>query len=171
MNKKDVSQYKEINGKIYRKNAAIIVYNSEGKVLFAKRSKTKGNISWQFPQGGIDQGEAASFAALRELEEETGISNAKIMFEDDIWREYNFEKPSFKNPQIICDGQIQKWFLVKLLNDDEKIKMQKTEFDDYKWIKLEDININEIYSVKQKTYKDVIEKFTPILNNLIKNDM
>nr|WP_245542199.1 NUDIX domain-containing protein [Rubellimicrobium thermophilum] len=49
--------------------------DAQGRVFIARRAdqpESSGH-AWQLPQGGIDEGESAEQAALRELEEETGI--------------------------------------------------------------------------------------------------
>lgn len=53
-------------------SAAIIV--SDGKVLMVRRRVSEGKLSWQFPAGAIEPGEGAEDAAVRETEEETGLS-------------------------------------------------------------------------------------------------
>lgn len=53
-------------------SAAIIV--SSGKVLMVRRRVSEGKLSWQFPAGAIEPGEGAEEAAVRETEEETGLS-------------------------------------------------------------------------------------------------
>ena len=47
-----------MNGKNYRKGVGIIIVNSEGQFFLGKRI---GAEAWQFPQGGIDEGENGSF--------------------------------------------------------------------------------------------------------------
>ena len=59
----------------YRENVAIIILNEDQKVLWAKRSNEN---AWQFPQGGIDQGETPKRAAYRELYEEVNIKRNEI---------------------------------------------------------------------------------------------
>ena len=54
----------------YRPNVAMVVINSQKKVLICRRRNTK---TWQFPQGGIDKGEKVREAMYRELREETGL--------------------------------------------------------------------------------------------------
>jgi len=52
-------------------SAAIIT--SEGRVLMVRRRVKEGELSWQFPAGGIEPGETPEEAAVRETLEETGL--------------------------------------------------------------------------------------------------
>jgi len=58
----------------YRACAAVALFNFHGKVWMGRRAGTPEKTAWQLPQGGIDTGETPEFAAIRELEEETGAS-------------------------------------------------------------------------------------------------
>ena len=71
----------------YRPNVAVIVINSFGKVLWCQRIEHDG---WQFPQGGIDQGETPREAALREVKEEVGLgsNDIEIIYETKDWFKY-----------------------------------------------------------------------------------
>lgn len=51
--------------------AAVVVHN--GKVLLVRRRVAEGDLTWQFPAGGIEAGEDALAAAARETSEETGL--------------------------------------------------------------------------------------------------
>lgn len=51
--------------------AAIVV--DGGKVLLVRRRVKEGSLSWQFPAGGVEDGESAEAAAVRETREETGL--------------------------------------------------------------------------------------------------
>lgn len=51
--------------------AAVIV--SEGRVLLVRRRVKEGQLSWQFPAGEVEPGEAEEDAAVRETREETGL--------------------------------------------------------------------------------------------------
>jgi 8-oxo-dGTP diphosphatase len=53
-------------------SAAIIV--RDGKVLMVRRRISEGELMWQFPAGAIEPGEAAVDAAVRETDEETGLT-------------------------------------------------------------------------------------------------
>ena len=50
-----------------------LVYNKKGDVLFIFR-----NGKWDLPKGGIEKGEEIKETALREVEEETGVTNLVI---------------------------------------------------------------------------------------------
>ena len=52
--------------------AAVIVH--DGRVLMIRRRVAEGELSWQFPAGGIEAGETAEDAAVRETVEETGLT-------------------------------------------------------------------------------------------------
>lgn len=53
-------------------SAAIVV--QDGLVLMVRRRVKEGQLSWQFPAGGIEPGETAEQAAVRETLEETGLT-------------------------------------------------------------------------------------------------
>jgi 8-oxo-dGTP diphosphatase len=53
-------------------SAAIIV--DAGRVLMVRRRVKEGELMWQFPAGGIEAGESAEDAAVRETSEETGLT-------------------------------------------------------------------------------------------------
>ncbi|MGW5970541.1 NUDIX hydrolase [Streptomyces sp. NPDC055186] len=52
--------------------AAIVVH--EGRVLMVRRRVSEGQLSWQFPAGEVEPGEAREDAAVRETREETGLT-------------------------------------------------------------------------------------------------
>ncbi len=55
------------------KAAGGLVYNKKGDVLFIYR-----NGKWDLPKGGKEKGEEIELTAMREVEEETGVSKLKI---------------------------------------------------------------------------------------------
>ena len=65
----------------YRPCAGIMLANRKGKVFTGQRldaAQSKYPDAWQMPQGGIDKGEKAEMAAIRELWEETGITEKHV---------------------------------------------------------------------------------------------
>jgi len=66
---------KKLKAKIpVQKAAGGLVYNTKGDILFIFR-----NGKWDLPKGGINKGESVEAAAMREVEEETGVQNLNII--------------------------------------------------------------------------------------------
>ena len=97
--------------KKYRPNVAAVVlspkYPEKVGILIAKRNDVD---AWQFPQGGIDEGENAKQALLRELKEEIGTDEVEILAEMPEWQKYDFPKRIAKK-MYPFDGQKQNIFL------------------------------------------------------------
>jgi len=130
-----------------RNGVGIIVLNNYNEVFVGKR-KDNPIDKWQMPQGGVDEGESLINAMKRELFEETGIKNIKILKEID--RTYEYELPD-NLVGIIWKGkfrgQKQKWFITKFLGNDSEINLntKHPEFIDWKWIdpkKLPEVIVN-----------------------------
>jgi 8-oxo-dGTP pyrophosphatase MutT (NUDIX family) len=65
---------KKVKEKIpVKKAGGGLVYNKKGEVLFIFR-----NGKWDLPKGGVEKGEENDAAAIREVEEETGVTGLKI---------------------------------------------------------------------------------------------
>ena len=79
----------------YRKNVGIIVADKDGKVLMCARADQE-DLQWQFPQGGIENGEDITAAAKRELYEETGISSVRLVKVMPTTLRYDFPKSAKK---------------------------------------------------------------------------
>ena len=148
-----------------RKGVGIIVLNSENKVFVGKR-KDNPNNNWQMPQGGVDIGEDHISAMKRELAEETGISNIKIIKELDYWLEYELPKNLVG---IIWKGkfrgQKQKWFIVKFLGEDSdiNIKTKNAEFIEWKWLDIDDLS-NVIVYFKKHIYTQLQAELKKIIS-------
>jgi len=154
----------------YRANVGIIIFNDDGKLFWARRI---GQDAWQFPQGGIAYAESSEQAAYRELCEETGLTekDVQIIAQTDDWLRYNLPEHlvrRYKRP--ICIGQKQKWFMFRLLAQEESISLnhnKRPEFDIWKWTDYW-TPLNEVISFKQEVYKQALDFFEPILINQIK---
>lgn len=104
----------------FRKNVGICVLDENTGMVFAARRCDDNTGAWQMPQGGIDKHEDPAVAALRELEEETGISPecVEIVGEVEDWLTYEFPtsvrtKIARRSKKIVFRGQTQKWFLLR----------------------------------------------------------
>jgi putative (di)nucleoside polyphosphate hydrolase len=125
------------------------------EILIAKRNDVD---AWQFPQGGIDEGETPQEALLRELKEEIGTDEVEILAEMPQWQRYDFPKRIAKK-MYPYDGQEQKYFLVKLKpNAKINLNTEIPEFEDYKFVSVEEI-FDYVKSFKRPVYKTVIDYF------------
>jgi len=145
----------------YRSNVAMVISNGRGQVFWAKRM---GQRAWQFPQGGIDEGESVEQALYRELYEEVGLEpgDVKIVQQTKRWLRYNIpEKMQRKHSKPLCVGQKQRWFFLQLVGDQSKIQFDATghpEFDDWEWVSYWH-PINQVVSFKQNVYRQALSEF------------
>lgn len=150
----------------FRPGVGMMILNKDNKIFVGKRINSKTN-GWQMPQGGIDIGETPSTAALREMEEEIGSGNGKILAESKNW--YSYRIPDFLVPKLwdgkFC-GQKQKWFLIKFLGADEEIKITTAspEFEEWKWVAVEEL-LNGVVPFKILLYQKIINEFLPLIEN------
>jgi putative (di)nucleoside polyphosphate hydrolase len=146
----------------YRPCAGIVLFNKQGQVFVGQRLDTHQD-AWQLPQGGIDDGEEPSAAALRELEEEIGTGNAEIIAEVKNWLHYDLP------PELLGKvwkgryrGQTQKWFALRFLGDDTEISpsaVEHPEFGAWKWANFEEIPEMAI-SFKRSIYQTLVSEFS-----------
>ena len=146
--------------KNYRPNVAAIVlsakYPLKCEIFIASRTDVEN--AWQFPQGGIDEGETADEALYRELEEEIGTRDIEIIAEYPEWVSYNFP-PAIAKKMYPFDGQIQKYYLVKLKKGAKvNINTEIPEFSEYKFVPTKNI-YDYITFFKRTVYKQVLKYF------------
>ena len=146
--------------KRYRPNVAAIVLSSNypKKVEFFIAARSDFEDSWQFPQGGIDEGESPRDALFRELREEIGTDEVEVIAEYPEWVSYDFPKTIAKK-MYPYDGQIQKYFLVKL-KPTAKIDLhtKEPEFSKYKFVSYDEL-FSYVTFFKRPVYKQVLEFF------------
>ncbi|MDE2012853.1 MAG: RNA pyrophosphohydrolase [Alphaproteobacteria bacterium] len=144
----------------YRPCVGVMLINREGLVFVGRRIEQTVE-GWQMPQGGIDEGESAPEAALRELKEEAGTDKAEILREHSEWLAYDL-------PQHLLGvalhgryrGQRQKWFAMRFHGTDRDINVatEHPEFAEWKWLALEALP-RLIVPFKRDTYAKVIAEF------------
>lgn len=126
----------------YRPGVGVVVIDDQGRVLVGRRIRAIGPERWQFPQGGIDEGEAPLEAALRELEEEIGTRDVDVLAELD--RPLRYDLPAAVHPAPRWAkryrGQEQRWFAVRLRGGEEAIDLEThdPEFDAWRWVTLDE---------------------------------
>lgn len=146
----------------FRANVGIIICNRSGQVMWARRY---GQHSWQFPQGGINDGESAEQAMYRELYEEVGLKkdDVRIVARSRSWLRYRLPKRLIRHDsKPVCIGQKQKWFLLKLQCDESRVNLSACghpEFDDWRWVSYW-YPVRQVVSFKREVYRKVLDEFT-----------
>jgi putative (di)nucleoside polyphosphate hydrolase len=146
----------------YRPGVGILLVNKDDLVFVGRRIDQRAE-AWQMPQGGIDEGEDARTAALRELQEEVGTAKAEIIAESRDWISYDLPPDiADKIWQARYRGQKQKWFLLRFQGQDSDIKLDThhQEFDAWRWVPLDQVPAL-IVPFKQALYRKVVEEFAP----------
>lgn len=152
----------EIHALPYRPSVGMMVC-SPGGCIFAGQRIDSALDAWQMPQGGVEPGEDPRDAALRELEEETGIppDAVEILAETSDWIPYDL--PHHLVPKLWNGryrGQKQRWFLMRFLGDDRQINIQTDhpEFNRWCWLPAKEL-LSRIVPFKRDTYERVIREF------------
>jgi bis(5'-nucleosidyl)-tetraphosphatase len=111
---------------------------------------------WAFPKGRIEESESKTDAAKRETEEETGLSNLKLLFEEPIDR---FSYIKNKDEGAEPDYKTVYMFLFRANYDIQKRTVQMEEEGlEGRWLSFEEaINITKLDNVKS-TLKKAYEK-------------
>ncbi|OAI49198.1 RNA pyrophosphohydrolase [Gammaproteobacteria bacterium SCGC AG-212-F23] len=149
----------------YRHGVGIILVNNKRQVFFAKRV---GKIAWQFPQGGIQESETPEVAMFRELKEEVGLQadDVKVLACTRRWLRYRLPQRLVRHySHPLCIGQKQKWFLLKLINQEAVFDLTATdspEFDAWEWVSYWH-PLNEVVAFKRRVYTMALKEFARIV--------
>ena len=140
----------------FRPNVGIMLANDRGQLLWARR--VGGHNAWQFPQGGISAGESPKQALFRELHEEVGLARdaVEILGSTRGWLRYRLPKRFVRDGQKpVCIGQKQKWFLLRMLEDDAAVQLDQNEtpeFDHWRWVSYW-YPLDQIVPFKREVYR------------------
>ncbi|MGD9969720.1 MAG: RNA pyrophosphohydrolase [Sulfuricurvum sp.] len=146
--------------KFYRPNVAAIIvssdYPEQKKVFIAERTDLEG--VWQFPQGGIDEGETSEEALFRELKEEIGTKKAEIVAEYPEWISYDF--PAHIAAKMApYAGQTQRYYLVRLKKEAKiDLDTKHPEFKQYRFVDIDEL-FEHIAHFKRPVYEQVVSHF------------
>jgi putative (di)nucleoside polyphosphate hydrolase len=119
----------------FRANVGIVLMHGL-KVFLGRRTGGRG---WQFPQGGLREGETPEEAVYRELAEEIGVEreSVELLGSTSEWLRYRLPPRYVRhNQHPLCVGQRQRWFLLRLVADEVKFDFKRTtepEFDRWRW--------------------------------------
>ena len=97
---------------LYRPNVSIIAKKNDKYLIVHKPRK---DDAWQFPQGGVDEGETEEMAVLREFKEEVGTDEIKILGKSEVTYQYDFPQGfiRYSDSGKEFKGQIVSFFLTE----------------------------------------------------------
>ena len=148
----------------FRPNVGIILTRQTGHVLWARR--VGGFDAWQFPQGGIHDGESPEQALYRELQEEVGLceEQVRLVARTKGWLRYRLPKRLRRHnstPGFV--GQKQKWFLLEMLAEDAAVDVTqgpKPEFDGWEWVTYW-YPLTRVVDFKRDVYRRALTELAP----------
>ncbi|MCP1560099.1 UNVERIFIED_ORG: putative (di)nucleoside polyphosphate hydrolase [Methylobacterium sp. SuP10 SLI 274] len=159
----------------YRPCVGVTLFHRDGRVFIGRRKReagpehVDGDLAWQMPQGGIDEGEEPLAAALRELHEETNVpaDAVTLLGETRDWLAYDLPPAVMKQAwKGRYRGQRQKWFAFGLTGDESAIDVDapggghhKPEFEAWRWERLEALP-DLIVPFKRPVYEGVVAAFS-----------
>jgi len=149
----------------YRPNVGIILTNSDGRLLWARRIRQD---AWQFPQGGIRAKESPEQAMYRELGEEIGLQpqHVNVLGATRGWLRYRLPERFIRRHQKpVCVGQKQVWFMLRLVSQDSYVRLDlsdKPEFDNWRWVDYWR-PLDEVVSFKRTVYKKALNELAPLI--------
>lgn len=155
-----------IDAEGFRANVGIILANADNKLMLGGRVGAKG---WQFPQGGILEGEEPEQAMFRELHEEVGLQpeDVDVLGVTSDWLRYRLpNKFVRRHSKPLCIGQKQRWFMLRLVSEDDRVRFDcgdKPEFDRIRWVPFWR-PVNEVIYFKRRVYARALHELGPCVH-------
>lgn len=143
----------------FRLGVGMVIVNKKGQLFSACRSDCAN--AWQFPQGGVEPDETERDALYRELYEETSLQpqHVECIAQTKTYLGYSF--PLDKCLALGARGQVQRWFLLRLLAEEDCINLttsQEVEFSKWRWVNYWQ-PLEEIVAFKRDVYHAVLREF------------
>ncbi|HVC02804.1 MAG TPA: RNA pyrophosphohydrolase [Steroidobacteraceae bacterium] len=145
----------------FRANVGIVLTRDSGGVFLGGRIGGRG---WQFPQGGVNRGERVEDALFRELKEEIGLDrhDVQVLGATQGWLRYRLPRQYVRDR---CIGQKQRWFLLRLLADESRLRFDTTgepEFDRWRWAEYW-TPVREVVYFKRRVYVRALHELGGVL--------
>lgn len=144
----------------YRPNVAALIVNDDNETLILN-AQGHGDY-WGLPQGGIDPGESAEEAVLREVQEETSLRGLRIVRRFSNIYKYTWSKPYTRYGY---KGQSQSLFILRYSGPRDAVRLSRYEHKAFRWVKIEDL-LHKASPVHKKQYEIFLAKYYSISKKL-----
>jgi 8-oxo-dGTP pyrophosphatase MutT (NUDIX family) len=122
-----------------------LVQNDEGSFLFIKRLGV-----WDLPKGKIEKRESSENAAIREVEEECGLSDLEII-RPLVSTFHIYRSPYLKFPKNLVLKETR-WFLMHYSGNEMPVPQVDEQIEEVRWFA-----VSELDQVKANTYSSLID--------------
>jgi putative (di)nucleoside polyphosphate hydrolase len=147
---------------IYRQGVNAFVIDSNKRFLLVQRINYKNN-EWDFPGGGVEDGDTPKTAILRELEEEFGSKDFKILHKSPITHKFDWSEETqdmyFEKRGKKYKGQEKFQFIIKFTGEKERLSLQKEEIKKIKWVSYKDLKDHLVFDGQWENSKKVIDEY------------
>jgi putative (di)nucleoside polyphosphate hydrolase len=145
----------------FRPSVVGILQDSEGRVLIGERVNMPG--AWQFPQGGVNEGESREGALARELGEELSLKRGDYRLIESKGP-YRYLLGNGRKKKGF-DGQEQHYYLAAMIAPDSVIdvKTKEQEFSTTRWIRPEEFELAWLPEFKRDVYRAVLRDLFGII--------
>ena len=153
----------------YRPNVGIVLMHPDGRVFWARRVRRDG---WQFPQGGMNSDETPLEAMYRELHEETGLQpdHVEVIGATPGWLRYRLPPRAIRrHERLVCIGQKQVWFLLRLKGCETNVRLDSTEhpeFDRWRWVDFW-YPVENVVMFKRGVYARALQHLAPLARGIV----
>jgi putative (di)nucleoside polyphosphate hydrolase len=121
--------------------------------------------AWQFPQGGLEDGEKPLDGAFREIEEETGIRRDALRLVTRYPDLLAYELPVAAQSQKTGMGQVQYWFLFRTKKPSVEIHLPpRGEFRSSSWLPFNRV-LSSVANFKRPIYRKLGTYFRKYLRH------
>ena len=126
-----------------------LVQNSEGKLLFIRRFGV-----WDLPKGKIEKLETPEQAAIREVEEECGLSELHLILQlDSTYHIYRSPYHTFPENLVLKET---KWFLMHYSGNEIPVPEVEEDIEAVRWFSLDELD--EVYAETYSSLADFLKK-------------